>query len=163
MDSEGHQSYGGDCRDEELEEMKLEVEEEEGQVTRLRLCPLSSEPNLWRIEADEGEAESVNMAPLPLKGLLMTYVDDILAAGSRKVVNSVMEKIRSTWTTSEPDQVGVKPIHFLGVEISKVFDIRIKGRDLWHPAYIKDLFLIEKFQSQKIKVCFQKRMKEHRS
>ena len=52
--------------------MKLEVEEEDGQVTRLRLCPLSSEPNLWRIEAVEGEAESVNMAPLPLKGLLMT-------------------------------------------------------------------------------------------
>ena len=121
MGSEGQQSYGGDCRDEELEEMKLE-EEEEGQVT-LRLCPLSSEPNLWRIEADEGEIESVNMAPLPLKGLLMTYVDDILAAGSRNVVNSVMEKIRSIWTTSEPDQVGVKPIHSLGVEISKVFDI----------------------------------------
>ena len=57
----------GDCRDEELEGMKLEVEEEEGQVTRLRLCPLSSESNWWRIEADEGEAKSVNMAPLPLK------------------------------------------------------------------------------------------------
>ena len=99
----------GDCRDDELEVMKLEVEEEEGLMTPLRLCPLASEPNLWRIEAEEGEAESdiqSNFAPLPLKGLLMTYVDDILVTGSRKVVDAVMEKIRTIWTTSDPDQVG---------------------------------------------------------
>ena len=120
------------------------MEEEECQVTQLRLCPLASEPNLWRIEADDGGAESVtqlNMAPLTLKGLLMTYIDDILVAGSREVVNAVMKKIRSTWTTSEPDQVGVKPICFLGVEISKGFD-SAKGRDVWYvnqQSYINDL------------------------
>ena len=134
----------GDCRDDELEVMKLEVEEEEGQMTSLRLCPLASEPNLWRIEAEESEAESdtqSNFAPLPLKGLLMTYVDDILVTGSRKVVDAVMEKIRTIWTTSEPDQVGEKPIRFLGVEISKTFDVT-KNRDVWYvnqQSYIKDL------------------------
>ena len=49
-----------------------------------------------------------------------------------------MEKIRSVWTA---DQVGVKPISFLGLEISKVFDTE-KGRDLWYvnqQSYIKDL------------------------
>ena len=134
----------GDCRDDELEVMKLEVEEEEGQMTSLRPCPLASEPNLWRIEAEESEAESdtqSNFAPLPLKGLLMTYVDDILVTGSRKVVDAVMEKIRTIWTTSEPDQVGEKPIRFLGVEISKTFDVT-KNRDVWYvnqQSYIKDL------------------------
>ncbi|CAL1154020.1 unnamed protein product [Cladocopium goreaui] len=111
----------GDCRDDELEVMKLEVEEEEGQMTSLRLCPLASEPNLWRIEAEEREAESDTQ--------------------SNFVVDAVMEKIRTIWTTSEPDQVGEKPIRFLGVEISKTFDVT-KNRDVWYvnqQSYIKDL------------------------
>ena len=132
----------GECRDEGLESMEIEVEEETGQKVLLELLPLESEPNLWRIQSKEdSELENEDSAPLPLRGLLMTYVDDILVTGSSAVVQAVMEKIRSTWTTTEPDQVNEVPIKFLGVEISKVFDEK-KGRDLWYmsqSSYIQDL------------------------
>ena len=71
----------------------------------------------------------------------MTYVDDILVAGKPEVVQAVMAQIRGLWTTSEPDEVGVTPIRFLGVEISKVFDAQ-KGREIWYigqQSFIKDL------------------------
>ena len=126
----------GDCRDEGLHHMKVHVQEGERDLT-LRLVPLDSEPNLWRIEEEGQDSETVPV----MKGLLMTYVDDIFVTGSDDVVEAVMTSIRKLWTTSEPDQVGVKPIRFLGVEISKVFD-QEKGRDIWYigqQSYIKEL------------------------
>ena len=126
----------GDCRDEGLHHMKVHVQEGERDLT-LRLIPLDSEPNLWRIEEEGQDSETI---PL-MKGLLMTYVDDIFVTGSDDVVEAVMTSIRKLWTTSEPDQAGVKPIRFLGVEISKVFD-QEKGREIWYigqQSYIKEL------------------------
>ena len=63
----------GECRDEGLESMEIEVEEETGQKVLLELLPLESEPNLWRIQSKEdSELENEDSAPLPLRGLLMT-------------------------------------------------------------------------------------------
>ena len=134
----------GECRDEGLESMEVEVEESPGQKTLLELTPLEAEPNLWKIqEKREEKDEDEGLAPLPLKGLLMTYVDDllVLVAGGSTVVQAVMKKVRATWTTSEPDQVAEVPIKFLGVEISKAYD-QAKGRDIWYmsqSSYTKDL------------------------
>eukprot|EP00435_Cladocopium_sp_Y103_P009390 s5129_g2.t1 len=127
----------GDCRDDELHRLKVPVSED-GQALILRLYPLDSEPNLWRIAPEECPDDH---APLPLKGLLMTYVDDLLVAGSSAVVQAVMSCIRGLWTASDPDEVGIKPIRSLGVEISKVFDPK-RGREVWYvgqQSYIKDL------------------------
>ena len=132
----------GECRDESLEAMEVEVEESPGQKIVLHLTPLESEPNLWRVqEKKEDGEENEGVAPLPLKGLLMTYVDDILVAGSSVVVHSIMERIRSVWVTSDPDQVTQEPIKFLGVEISKSYN-QEKGRDIWYmsqSSYTRDL------------------------
>ena len=40
----------GECRDEGLESMEVEVEESPGQKTLLELTPLEAEPNLWKIQ-----------------------------------------------------------------------------------------------------------------
>ena len=67
--------------------------------------------------------------------------DDIFVTGSTAVVQAVMQKIRETWTTAEPDQVTEVPVKFLGVEISKVFHEK-KGRDIWYmsqSSYTRDL------------------------
>ena len=67
--------------------------------------------------------------------------DDIFVTGSTAVVQAVMQKIRETWTTAEPDQVTEVPVKFLGVGISKVFDEK-KGRDIWYmsqSSYTRDL------------------------
>ena len=126
----------GECRDEGLDSMEVEVQEEEGRQI-MELVPLDSEPNLWKIQQKEdSNQEAEDPTQRPLKGLLMTHVDDIFVTGSTAVVQAVMEKIRETWTTAEPDQVT-----FLGVGISKVFDEK-KGRDIWYmsqSSYTRDL------------------------
>ena len=96
----------------------------------------------------------------------MTYVDDLLVAGSSTVVQAVMKKVRATWTTSEPDQVAEVPIKFLGVEISKAYD-QAKGRDIWYmsqSSYTKDLLAQggqevqeRKNQSPEIRASFQRK------
>ena len=158
----------GDCRDDGLYKMEVKIEEN-GRSLVLNLSPRGSEPNLWRIEANEDDDES---APRPLKGLLMTYVDDIFVTGSPTVVKSVMTKIRELWTTSEPDEVSIKPIRFLGVEVSKIFDHE-KGRDVWcvsQQAYIKDLLaqdgeeIVErKIPIARIRVSSAKKRRSHHS
>ena len=40
----------GECRDEGLESMEVEVEESPGQKILLELTPLEAEPNLWKVQ-----------------------------------------------------------------------------------------------------------------
>lgn len=57
--------------------MEVEVEESPGQ----KILLVEAEPNLWKIqEKREEKDEDEGLAPLPPKGLLMTYVDDRLVA-----------------------------------------------------------------------------------
>ena len=128
----------GLCRDRHLAEFVIEV-----QGMALHLVPLQSEPNLWKIvekkESDWAE-ESV------LKGLLLTYVDDIFVVAEDGVRKKVLDKIMETWKTSPPDLVGEKPIKFLGMNISKVLDEEIM-KEVWYlnqDSYIRDL--LEKFK-----------------
>ena len=103
---------------------------------KLRLSPMEAEPILWMIlkQCDlSGDEEP------QLKGLLMTYVDDMMVAGDESVVTSVMEALQSKWTTSTPDRVSSVPIRFLGTEITKH---EHDGRDVWllsQESYVRDL------------------------
>ena len=128
----------GLCRDRHLAEFEIEVD-----GVKLHLVPLQSEPNLWKVvEKDQGDWTD----EVTLRGLLLTYVDDIFVVAEDAVRSKVLEKVMETWKTSSPDLVGEKPIKFLGMNISKVFDKEIK-KEVWYvnqDSYIRDL--LEKFE-----------------
>ena len=133
-------------RDLELASCEIVVEEA-GRKKRLSLTSLQSEPNLWRISEKESE---MNTSPA-LEGLLMTYVDDIFVTGSEKLVKAVLEMISLMWTTSPAEQVSQRPIRFLGMEISKVWNSSTSSED-WYvnqESYIKEL--INKQEQVKMK------------
>ena len=105
----------------------------------LHLLPLQSEPNLlWKmVERDQ----SPWVEDVPLQGLLLTYVDDIFTVAEDEVRKKVLEKIMETWKTSPADLVGEKPMKFLGMNISKVFDAEIM-KGVWYvnqDSYIRVL------------------------
>lgn len=104
----------GNCRDRALSHMEIKG----GEKGALRLHQLESEPNLWKILQEGSEEEEERR----LKGLLMTYVDDICVVGDQETVNNTMEKIREKWKTSVPDSIGEVPIRFLGMEVAKLKD-----------------------------------------
>ncbi len=123
----------GQCRDRHLQEMRFQV----GEAT-LELHPLQSEPNLWKIV----EPQPLQLGQQPkLCGLMLTYVDDMYIVASEMVLRAVVEKIRQTWTTSTPDRVGIDPIKFLGMNISKELDYET-GNFVWYvnqDSYIRDM------------------------
>ena len=59
-------------RDRILESLEVKLEDRKGNTVRILLQPLPSEPNLWTMRF-EGEGK--------LRGLLMTYVDDLIIVG----------------------------------------------------------------------------------
>ncbi len=122
----------GLCRDRHLSDLEIEIEGKS-----LHLVPLQSEPNLWKIVEKEVGLDGQT----PLRGLLLTYVDDIFVVAEDDVREATLGKIMQTWSTSPPDKVGAKPITFLGMNISKVMD-QSTGKDVWYVnqnSYIKDL------------------------
>ncbi len=123
----------GQCRDRQLQEMKIKV----GTAT-LELHPLQSEPNLWKIV----EPQPLQLGQPPkLCGLMLTYVDDMYIVASELVLRAVVEKIRETWTTSTPDRVGPDPIKFLGMDISREIN-KETGNFTWYvnqDSYIRDM------------------------
>ena len=136
----------GDLRDETL--LEMEVKMDDGRP--LKLLPLQSEPNLWKVILEEDGEEEYP----PLKGLLMTYVDDLFVSGEGEVVQAVMKAIRKIWLTSEPDQVGETPIKFLGMDISRKYD-SVKKRQVWfisQESYIKDMMEKEEIREKIIPI-----------
>eukprot|EP00434_Breviolum_minutum_P029251 symbB.v1.2.025873.t1/scaffold2543.1/size76562/5 len=121
-------------RDDKFQKMEVEATIESKKV-KLRFTPLDSEPNLWKIHrAGDGDQE------MKALGLMMTYVDDIFTVGPRGLVEAVIAKIQSTWASTPPDWVGLKPLRFLGMEVSTFKDEN--QWDVWHvsqKSYIQDL------------------------
>eukprot|EP00434_Breviolum_minutum_P034818 symbB.v1.2.030822.t1/scaffold3511.1/size105743/1 len=101
----------GLCRDKHLAAFVIEVDD-----LTLHLVPLQSEPNLWKI-VEKHRSEWTD--EVKLRGLLLTYVDDIFIVAEEAVREKVLSKVMKTWKTSPPDLVGEKPIKFLGMNISK--------------------------------------------
>lgn len=89
----------------------------EGYVFR----PSTAEPNLWKVlkvplETDLTEVEEFESE---LYGLLVIYVDDILILSTVVIVLSIRDTLQIEWETSTPEWLGVKPVKFLGMEISE--------------------------------------------
>ena len=125
----------GNTRDQGLNETEIKIIEGEMEKI-LTFSQMISEPNLWKIQELCEDTEEK-----PLRGLLMTYVDDMLLVGESLVVQKAMEAIRNRWSTSEPDEIGEIPVKFLGLEISKKLNEE-KGRFEWmitQESYTKDL------------------------
>ena len=73
----------GLTRDETISAFDIQVNYE-GKIKIFNLEPLQSEANLWKLCAGEDER---------LHGLLMTYVDDILVAAPKVLLEAVIQKI----------------------------------------------------------------------
>eukprot|EP00435_Cladocopium_sp_Y103_P005472 s1608_g1.t2 len=78
-------------------------------------------------------------------GLFVTYVDDVLAVGSKKVLEGFCARMKEEWEVGEPDWVTINgpPVRFLGMEIElKDRKFRIHQR-----AYLQNL--LEKYPGEK--------------
>ena len=136
----------GDCRDSVME--KLEVKMEDGNV--LELKALESEPNLWKVQQKE---KGIQQQP-ELRGLVMTYVDDMFFVGQEDVVAAVMSEMRKVWKTTEPEMVSGSPIRFLGMDV-QVERNEESGLEEWvvsQTSYLRDLVSKEEIQERKIPI-----------
>lgn len=129
----------GGCRDQTMEKFKVKVTEGGREIT-LKLRQLISEPNLWRI-LEEGK-ENEDLATIDsgsVRGLVMTYVDDICIAAPPAVMQAVAAEFRATWVTSVPEEVTEAPVRFLGMDVRK--KMNQGGREEWkidQEAYVRD-------------------------
>ena len=124
----------GKCRDRTLEDIRIQVMVGATSLT-LKLVPLDSEPNLWRILNSEQPEDST------LYGLLMTYVDDLFVASNSEVLEATVKRIQEIWLVSKPEDVGLHPTRFLGMEVAKRPEGE-GGRESWYltqTSYTKDL------------------------
>lgn len=128
----------GLCRDKTILDFRIIAVKFQTKVL-LRLVPLQSEPNLWKItvvdEEDEDEEKEV-------VALMMTYVDDICIVGEGWARDAVVKTLRSAWTTTDPEEISTVPVRFLGMELTKKTEE--DEREAWfltQSAYLKDLIL----------------------
>lgn len=127
----------GKTRDAEIEEVKLKVKGPQRGEEKMKLVPLDSEPNLWKVIAEKDE----EMDYPPLRGLLMTYVDDMFITGEREVVEGIIEEVQMRWKTSQPEWLSDQPVRFLGMEVAKKRKEE-GGREIWNltqTSYTRDL------------------------
>ena len=102
----------------------------------LRMEPLLSEPNVWKVVQADGFSEPSFDEVL---GLLMTYVDDLFLVGAKKIIHLVARSIQGLWATTTPEMVGEESVRFLGMDISRRFE---GGKCVWaitQSSYVRDL------------------------
>lgn len=117
--------------------MKIKVKRGK-RTLKLKLTPLESEPNLWKIE-EEDEAEKLERGGGRIYGLVMTYVDDIMITGEEDVVSEVTKIFQEAWTTSTPEKIGEEAVRFLGMEVRREV---VDGKTQWtlsQEAFVEDL------------------------
>ena len=100
------------------------------------LKKLQSDPNTWHILKEGDEKES--------KGLVLTYVDDILVTTTEELGDTTMKEIDLTWKCSEKEVVkkGSKGVSFCGLVIEKLPN----GYFIHQKPYTKEL--LKKHQLQ---------------
>ena len=134
----------GRHRDKTIQTWKIPYVEGERHF-ELTLVQLESEPNLWKIIArtegkEEGSEEEETVDGGQVKGLFMSYVDDLFITGSLAVVEALKDQIQKTWATSSPEWVGEEPVRFLGMEVRRIQEEGKKPRwSLTQEGYISDL------------------------
>ena len=106
------------CRDEHLRSFGVKVVNPGGGEVQLVLSHLDSEPNLWRIHRLVEELDDDG----GLYGLMMTYVDDLFNGGEDWVVQAVLSRLKETWKTSPPEEIGVTRTRFLGMDVRRVWN-----------------------------------------
>jgi len=116
-------------RDRCLKQMKVKFtrkDSEEEEVYQLRR--FEADVNTWHI-VKEGSQEA--------KGLLLTYVDDIMVTADEELAKAMMQRIDEQWKCSPEEIVeeGKDPISFCGICIEK----GRKGYFIHQKPYIKDL------------------------
>ena len=131
-------------RDRTMRDMKISVVLD-GRKEMLVLKQMESEQNLWKVvvlrKGFQEDLEDEFVSNGRVVGLVMTYVDDILITGRREVMESVTQQLQQTWSTSVPEEIGEKPVRFLGIEITRCL---AEGEERMHwslnqQAYIRDL------------------------
>ena len=147
----------GICRDKGLTSLRALVKCDEFQGT-IKLETFESEPHLWKLVPDfEGEEEtSITL------GLLMTYVDDIFMVGPISVIQEVSQKIMEMWETTPAEKVGIDPVRFLGMEVSKEKDPE-KTKEVWkitQESYVKDLLAEGKVKPRKVPISREQSQEE---
>ena len=86
----------------------------------LRVEQMRSEPNLWKIVIEDQDEEEEFISNGKVKGLLMTYVDDLCVSAEAGVAEAVVEALRRMWETSEPEEIGKDPTRFSWDECEEV-------------------------------------------
>ena len=110
----------GACRDKKLKTFEWEFEGEQMQLVQ------SPERHLWWMRDRLGE----------MRGLVGVYVDDILAAGEKNLLDVFFREINGLWECTPPEYAErEKSMRFCGFEIRKTAD----GFDLHQESYIRDM------------------------
>ena len=87
-----------------------------------------------------------------MKGLLMTYVDDICVSAEKEIAEAVVAELRRMWRISEPEEIGKDPTRFLGMNVKKFEE---EGREVWYVTqepYIRDLLARYEGKEKKIPI-----------
>ena len=143
----------GDHRDHLLRQLVVQVKGTRGAKMEVRMEQMRSEPNLWKIVQgveEEGEEEFISNGKV--KGLLMTYVDDLCVSAQEEVAESVVRELRKMWKTSEPEEIGKDPVRFLGMNVKK---FKEGEKEVWYVTqepYIQDLLGRYEDQVRKIPI-----------
>ena len=137
----------GNHRDKVMRGLQIKVQRGESEV-EVCLVQLESEPNLWKVIPIEGEDDmrEASLSNHKVLGLVMTYVDDICVVGEDAVVSSLIEALRSTWTTSEPEWIGETAVRFLGMEVVKLQNESGSRWFITQESYIRDL--LSRYESE---------------
>ena len=108
---------------------------------------MSTEPNLWKIlQAPIGEDGKVDDDSETSMGLLVTYVDDMLALGPRGVVSGALSCVRAKWKCSPEEWVTDSSwMKFCGMELRWKDDQLLVGQ----PSYTREL--VHRHGSQPLK------------
>ena len=91
---------------------KMRIVTDQGVIV---LQQMISEPNMWKVmlyETEELEGEG------QLIGLVLIYVDDLLILSDLTTVDLILEKIKSVWELSQPEEINSEVgTRFLGSEL----------------------------------------------
>ena len=140
----------GDHRDQLLRSMVIKMKKGKKDEVELRVEQMRSEPNLWKIVMEDQDEEEEFISNGKVKGLLMTYVDDLCVSAEAGVAEAVVEALRRMWKTSEPEEIGKDPTRFLGMNVKKFEE---GGRDVWYVTqepYVTDL--LAKYDDQERRI-----------
>ncbi|CAE7765546.1 unnamed protein product, partial [Symbiodinium necroappetens] len=96
-------------RDGTLSELRFDID-----GAPVRICPMTSDPNIWTVYREEDNSVVVYLA---------LYVDDMLAVGETSHVSQTLDKLCQVWKCTEPALLSeTGSVTFNGFEVSSGLD-----------------------------------------